>query len=96
VSIWGWLKLTIAVWLFRQALQLTGWLIVAAVAVAAWPVTVVAAVGYLAGVAAGLAPGPAVASRLLVTADDRRLFRWASAAVAVLDRGRAGPGERLG
>ena len=46
VSIWGWLKLTVAVWLFRQALKLTGWLIVAAVAVAAWPITVVAAVGY--------------------------------------------------
>jgi hypothetical protein len=46
VSIWGWLKLTIAIWLFRQFLKLTGWLLMAAVAVAAWPVTVVAAVGY--------------------------------------------------
>jgi hypothetical protein len=46
VSIWGWLKLTIAIWLFRRALKLTGWLLAAAVAVAAWPITVVAAVGY--------------------------------------------------
>jgi hypothetical protein len=46
VSIWGWLKLTIAVWLFRQALKLTGWLLAAAVAVAAWPITVVALLGY--------------------------------------------------
>jgi hypothetical protein len=48
VSIWGWLKLTIAVWLFRKLLKATGWVIVAAVAVAAWPITVVAAVGYAA------------------------------------------------
>ena len=46
MSIWGWLKLTIAVWLFRQALRLTGWLLAAGLAVAAWPITVVAAVGY--------------------------------------------------
>ena len=46
MSIWGWLKLTIAVWLFRKLLTLAGWLIIAAAAVAAWPVTVVAAAGY--------------------------------------------------
>jgi hypothetical protein len=46
VSIWGWLKLTIAIWLFRQLLKLTGWLLVTAVAVAAWPVTIVAAAGF--------------------------------------------------
>ena len=56
MSIWGWLKLTIAVWLFRQALKLTGWLIVAAVAVAAWPITVVAAVGYAAAWLRGWPP----------------------------------------
>jgi hypothetical protein len=46
MSIWGWLKLTLAVWLFRQALKVTGWLLAAAVAVAAWPITVMAAIGY--------------------------------------------------
>jgi hypothetical protein len=46
VSIWGWLKLTLAIWLFRQALKLTGWLLAAAIAVAAWPITLVAAIGY--------------------------------------------------
>jgi hypothetical protein len=56
VSIWGWLKLTIAVWLFRQALKITGWLLVAAVAVAAWPVTVVASAGYLAAWLRGWPP----------------------------------------
>ena len=56
MSIWGWLKLTIAVWLFRQILKLAGGLIVAAVAVAAWPVTVVAAVGYAAAWLRGWPP----------------------------------------
>jgi hypothetical protein len=56
VSIWGWLKLTAAQWLFAKALKLTGWLIVTAVAIAAWPVTVVAAVGYLAAWLRGWPP----------------------------------------
>jgi hypothetical protein len=46
VSIWGWLKLTIAIWLFRQALKFTGWLLIAVLAVAAWPITSVAVIGY--------------------------------------------------
>jgi hypothetical protein len=56
VSIWGWLKLTIAVWLFRQALKATGWLIMAAAAVAAWPITIVATAGYLAAWLRGWPP----------------------------------------
>ena len=56
MSIWGWLKLTAAIWLFRQALKACGWLITAAVAVAAWPITVVAAVGYLAAWLRGWPP----------------------------------------
>jgi hypothetical protein len=56
VSIWGWLKLTAAQWLFRQGLKLTGWLIVAAVAVAAWPITVAAVAGYAAAWLRGWPP----------------------------------------
>jgi hypothetical protein len=56
VSIWGWLKLTIAVWLFRKLLKATGWVIVAAVAVAAWPITVVAAAGFAAAWLRGWPP----------------------------------------
>jgi hypothetical protein len=56
VSICGWLKLTIAIWLFRQALKITGWLLMAAVAVAAWPITVVAAAGYAAAWLRGWPP----------------------------------------
>ncbi len=93
VSIWGWLKLTIAVWLFRQALKLTGWLIVAAVAVAAWPITVVAAVGYGAAWLRGWPPARLWHAAALVAADDRRLLHRPGAAAAVLARRRAGPGQ---
>jgi hypothetical protein len=56
VSIRGWLKLTIAVWLFRKLLKLTGWLIMAAAAVAAWPMTILAAIGYAAAWLRGWPP----------------------------------------
>ena len=58
MSLWSWLKLAAVLWLLRWALRVTGWLIVAAVAVAAWPLTIVAAIGYLAAWrAAGRRPG---------------------------------------
>ena len=47
VTPWAWLKFTIFLWLLRKTLKLTGWLLLAAVVIAAWPVTVVAAAGYL-------------------------------------------------
>ena len=96
MSIWGWLKLTIAIWLFRQALKLTGWLLAGGVAVAAWPITVVAAAGYGAAWLRGWPPARPVAGGGLVAADDRRLRHRAGAAAAVLARRRAGPGQRLG
>jgi hypothetical protein len=46
VSLWGWLKLTAAIWLLRKAARLAWWLLLAVAAVAAWPVTVPAAAGY--------------------------------------------------
>jgi hypothetical protein len=48
VSVWGWLKLTVALWLIRKAAKVTGWLLLVAVVIAAWPVTVVTAAGYAA------------------------------------------------
>ena len=48
MSIWSWLKLAVFLWLLRKAFKLAGWLLLAAVAIAAWPVTLVAAAGYLA------------------------------------------------
>jgi hypothetical protein len=48
VTVWSWLRLTIALWLIRKALKITAWLLLAAVVIAAWPVTLAAAVCYLA------------------------------------------------
>ena len=73
MSPWAWLKFTIFLWLLRKTLKLTGWLLLAAAVIAAWPVTVVAAAGYAGGVAARLAPGPAVPDRRLGPAGHRGL-----------------------
>ncbi len=47
MTLWSWLKLFVALWLLRKIAKITGWLLVAAIAIAAWPVTVTAAAGYL-------------------------------------------------
>jgi hypothetical protein len=44
----SWLRFTISLWLLRIAGKALGWLLLVAVAVAAWPVTVVILAGYLA------------------------------------------------
>ena len=46
MSVWSWLKLAIFLWLLRKMIKAFGWLLLAAVVVAAWPVTIVAAAGY--------------------------------------------------
>ena len=48
MSVWGWLKLGVAVWLIRTAAKITGWLLLVAAIIAAWPLTVVTAAGYTA------------------------------------------------
>ena len=71
MSVWAFLKLTVCLWLLRKALKLTGWLLLAAAAVAAWPVTVVTAAGYLAAWLRGWPPVRlyrAATCALLVTA----------------------------
>jgi hypothetical protein len=46
MSVWSWLKLTVCLWLLGKMIKAAGWLLLAAIALAAWPVTLVAAVGY--------------------------------------------------
>ena len=53
---WAWLKFTIFLWLLRKTLKLTGWLLLTAAVIAAWPVTVVAAAGYAAAWLRGWPP----------------------------------------
>ena len=56
MSVWTWLKFTACLWLLRKAFKLTWWLLLAAAAVAAWPVTIVALTGYLAAWLRGWPP----------------------------------------
>src|SRR6266566_8638401 len=56
MSVWAWLKLTACLWLIRKAFKAAGWLLLAAVAVAAWPVTLAAAAGYAAAWLRGWPP----------------------------------------
>jgi hypothetical protein len=56
VTIWSWLKLTAALWLIRKGFKAFGWLLVTAAAIAAWPLTTVAAIGYLAAWLRGWPP----------------------------------------
>ena len=56
MSVWSWLKLTVCLWLLRKLVKLTGWLLLAAAAVAAWPVTLAAAAGYAAAWLRGWPP----------------------------------------
>ena len=97
MSVWSWLKLTVCLWLLRKMIKMAGWLLLAALAVAAWPVTMVAAAGYVAAWLRGWPP-----ARL------RRAAAWAllpagiwlaapdGAAGARLAAGRAGPGAGPG
>jgi hypothetical protein len=56
MSLWSWLKLAAGLWLLRKAARAAGWLLLAAVAIAVWPVTVVTATGYLAAWLRGWPP----------------------------------------
>ena len=56
MSVWSWLKLTVCLWLLRKMIKVTGWVLVAAVAVAAWPVTLVAVAGFAAAWLRGWPP----------------------------------------
>jgi len=78
VTIWAWLRLTAALWLIRKGFKAFGWLIVAAVAVAAWPLTTVAGIGYLAAWLRGWPP-----ARL------RRAAAWSLPMTAVYATGQA-------
>jgi hypothetical protein len=46
VSVWSWLRLAACLWLLRRGVRVIKWVLLVGLAVAAWPVTVVAAAGY--------------------------------------------------
>ncbi|MGH3222517.1 MAG: hypothetical protein ACRDPY_28120 [Streptosporangiaceae bacterium] len=47
MSVWSWLKLTVALWLLRKAFKGFGWLLSFAILVAAWPLTLITGAGYV-------------------------------------------------
>ena len=56
MSVWSWLKLTVCLWLLRKMIKAGGWLLLGLLVLAAWPVTTVAAIGYLAAWLRGWPP----------------------------------------
>jgi hypothetical protein len=56
MSVWSWVKLTVFLWLLRKAARGTWRLLLAVLAVAAWPLTLVALAGYLAAWLRGWPP----------------------------------------
>ncbi len=91
MSVWSWLKLTVCLWLLRKMVKVMGWLLLAAAAVAAWPVTLVGLTGYAAAWLRGWPParlGRAAAACLLpvtavwLAAEAARHPAWPAIALA--------------
>ena len=90
MSVWSWLKLTVFLWLLRKMIKGTGWLLLAALAVAVWPVTLVTVAGYAAAWLRGWPPvrlGRAAAAALPTTviwlvAEGARQHAWQAIALA--------------
>ena len=71
MTVMSWLRLTISLWLLRMAVKAAGWVLLVAVAVALWPVTLVTAAGYTAASQRGWPPSRlrhAAAASVIVTA----------------------------
>src|SRR5580700_1067167 len=47
MTVSSWLKLTVSLWLLRKAAKGTGWRLVFAAVIAAWPLTLITAAGYV-------------------------------------------------
>jgi hypothetical protein len=60
VSIWSFIKLAVALWLLRKAARAAGWLLLFAVLIAAWPLTLVVLGGYIAAWWRGWPPAQAL------------------------------------
>jgi len=91
MSVWSWLKLATALWLIRNGFRLAMRLLAAAVVIAAWPLTLISAAGYLAAWWRGWPPArlrraagwvlPGTSVWLAVSA--KRLRAWRASALAL-------------
>jgi hypothetical protein len=90
VSVLSWVRLTVCLWLLRKAAKAVKWLLILAVAVAAWPVTVVAGAGYAAALLCGwpsvrlrrAAAGALPMTAVWVLLEARRQHQWRAFALA--------------
>jgi len=48
MTVLAWIRLTVSLWLLRKAVKIIWWLVLALLALALWPVTLVTAAGYAA------------------------------------------------
>ena len=56
MTVWTWLRFTVTLWLLRKAVKLTGWLLLALLALVLWPLTIVTIVSYTAAWLRGWPP----------------------------------------
>ena len=56
MTVWSWLRFTVTLWLLRKAFKLTGWLLLALLALVLWPLTIVTIVSYTAAWLRGWPP----------------------------------------
>ena len=56
MTVWSWLRFTISLWLLRKAVKLSRWLLLALLALALWPLTIVTVAGYAAAWLRGWPP----------------------------------------
>jgi hypothetical protein len=90
MTVWSWIRLTVCLWLLRKAFKAAGWLLLFALAVAVWPLTVLVIFGYAAGWLRGWPPVRmyrAAAASLPMTAvyllgEALRTRRWQGVALA--------------
>ena len=92
MSVWSWLKLATALWLIRNAARLGSRLLAAAAVIAAWPLTLIAAAGYVVAWRRGWPPArlrraaawtlAGTAAWLAVSAP--RLRAWRASALALV------------
>ena len=71
MTVWSWLRFTVTLWLLRKAVRLTGWLLLALLALVLWPLTIVTIVSYTAAWLRGWPPARlrrAAAGSLLLAA----------------------------
>jgi len=79
MTVMSWIRFTVCLWLLRKTARLAGWLLLALLAVALWPVTVVTAAGYA---AAWLRGWPAARLRRAAAASLLTTAVWLIAAAA--------------